>query len=61
MTECGSTPARHLGADGTLPIHPPPPPPADHEDLFRQESNFHWAFGVLEPDFLATIDVDTGR
>jgi Xaa-Pro dipeptidase len=43
--------------------HPPTPPPprADHEDLFRQESNFHWAFGVLEPDFLATIDVDTGR
>jgi hypothetical protein len=34
---------------------------ADHEDLFRQESNFHWLFGVAEPDFMGTIEVDTGR
>ena len=32
----------------------------DHEVLFRQESNFHWAFGVKEPDFFGTIDVGTG-
>lgn len=33
----------------------------DHEPLFRQESNFHWAFGVREPDFCGIIDMDTGR
>lgn len=33
----------------------------DHEVLFRQESSFHWAFGVREPDFFGTIDVGTGR
>lgn len=34
---------------------------ADHENLFRQESNFHWAFGVKEPDCYGAIDVATGR
>jgi len=33
----------------------------DHEPLFRQESNFHYLFGVKEPDFFGTIDVETGR
>lgn len=33
----------------------------DHEPLFRQESMFHWAFGVREPDFYGIIDVDTGQ
>uniref|UniRef100_A0A2I3M0P5 Xaa-Pro dipeptidase n=1 Tax=Papio anubis TaxID=9555 RepID=A0A2I3M0P5_PAPAN len=29
--------------------------------LFRQESFFHWAFGVTEPGCYGVIDVDTGR
>lgn len=33
----------------------------DHEDLFRQESHFHWAFGVREPDCYGVIEVGTGR
>ncbi|XP_065754782.1 xaa-Pro dipeptidase isoform X2 [Phocoena phocoena] len=28
--------------------------------LFRQESFFHWAFGVTEPGCYGTMDVDTG-
>ncbi|XP_014674802.1 PREDICTED: xaa-Pro dipeptidase-like [Priapulus caudatus] len=32
---------------------------SDHEPLFRQESYFHWAFGVLEPDCYGAIEVDT--
>jgi Xaa-Pro dipeptidase len=34
---------------------------SDNEPLFRQESYFHWAFGVLEPDSYGAIEVDTGR
>jgi hypothetical protein len=33
----------------------------DHEDLFRQESSFHWAFGVREPDCYGAIEVASGR
>uniref|UniRef100_A0A2K5QHI7 Xaa-Pro dipeptidase n=1 Tax=Cebus imitator TaxID=2715852 RepID=A0A2K5QHI7_CEBIM len=29
--------------------------------LFRQESFFHWAFGVTEPGCYGIIDVDTGK
>uniref|UniRef100_A0A7S1CA66 Xaa-Pro dipeptidase n=1 Tax=Bicosoecida sp. CB-2014 TaxID=1486930 RepID=A0A7S1CA66_9STRA len=32
----------------------------DHEPLFRQESNFHYLFGVREPDCFGAIDVATG-
>lgn len=34
---------------------------SDHEPLFRQESYFHWAFGVIEPDFYGAIDVHSGQ
>ncbi|KAI5710569.1 hypothetical protein M8J75_009794 [Diaphorina citri] len=30
-------------------------------DVFRQESYFHWAFGVYEPDFYGVIEMTTGR
>lgn len=33
----------------------------DHEPVFRQESTFHYLFGVREPDCLATIDLATGK
>lgn len=33
----------------------------DHEPLFRQESFFHWAFGVKEPDWYGIIDINTGK
>ncbi|XP_072168727.1 xaa-Pro dipeptidase-like [Diadema setosum] len=34
---------------------------SDHEPLFRQESYFHWAFGVTESDFYGAILVDSGK
>lgn len=33
----------------------------DCEPLFRQESTFHYLFGVREPDCLATIDLETEK
>ncbi|XP_028392378.1 xaa-Pro dipeptidase-like isoform X1 [Dendronephthya gigantea] len=33
----------------------------DAEIVFRQESYFHWTFGVLEGDFFGAIDVDSGK
>eukprot|EP00930_Biecheleria_cincta_P032396 TRINITY_DN22493_c0_g1_i1.p1 TRINITY_DN22493_c0_g1~~TRINITY_DN22493_c0_g1_i1.p1 ORF type:complete len:597 (+),score=102.96 TRINITY_DN22493_c0_g1_i1:40-1830(+) len=32
----------------------------DHEDIFRQESTFHYLFGVREPGYKAVIDLETG-
>ncbi|GMI14793.1 hypothetical protein TrLO_g4342 [Triparma laevis f. longispina] len=32
----------------------------DHENLFRQESYFHYLFGVREPGFWGSIDISTG-
>lgn len=34
---------------------------SDHEPLFRQESFFHWTFGVIEPDFFGAINVQNGQ
>ena len=34
---------------------------SDVGPTFRQESFFHWAFGVLEPDYYGTIDVTSGK
>ncbi|TNN18404.1 Xaa-Pro dipeptidase [Schistosoma japonicum] len=34
---------------------------SDATNEFRQESFFHWTFGVLEPDCYGTIEVSTGR
>ncbi|VDP49494.1 unnamed protein product [Schistosoma mattheei] len=34
---------------------------SDAANVFRQESFFHWTFGVLEPDCYGTIEVATGR
>ncbi|XP_064486588.1 xaa-Pro dipeptidase-like [Ornithodoros turicata] len=33
---------------------------SDHEPVFRQESYFHWAFGIEEPDCYGAIDVQNG-
>ncbi|XP_002735088.1 xaa-Pro dipeptidase-like [Saccoglossus kowalevskii] len=34
---------------------------SDTDEVFRQESYFHWTFGVAEPDFYGAIDVDSGE
>ena len=31
----------------------------DHEHIFRQESFFHYLFGVKEPDFFGAIHCET--
>jgi len=33
----------------------------DHEHLFRQESYFHYLFGVREPDCFGAIELSTGK
>jgi Xaa-Pro dipeptidase len=32
----------------------------DHEPIFRQESYFHYLFGVREPDYAGAIHIDSG-
>jgi Xaa-Pro dipeptidase len=34
---------------------------SDREIVFRQESYFHWLFGVTEADCYAAVEVDSGR
>ncbi|GAB1609417.1 xaa-Pro dipeptidase-like isoform X1 [Argonauta hians] len=34
---------------------------SDHEPIFRQESYFHWVFGVEEPDFFGVVHIDSGK
>lgn len=34
---------------------------SDMTHIFRQESYFHWAFGVLEPGWFGAIDVESGK
>lgn len=33
----------------------------DHENLFRQESYFHWLFGMEEPDCFGAVSIATGE
>lgn len=33
----------------------------DHEELFRQESYFHWTFGVAEADCVGAVHVPSGK
>ena len=33
----------------------------DTDILFRQDSKFHYLFGVKEPDFFAAIETDTKK
>ena len=33
----------------------------DHEPIFRQESYFHYLFGVKEPDFVGLIHIRSGH
>lgn len=34
---------------------------SDHEPIFRQESYFHYLFGVKEPEFCGAINIKTGE
>lgn len=34
---------------------------SDHEPLFRQESYFHWTFGVSEPDYFGVMLIPSGK
>jgi Xaa-Pro dipeptidase len=33
----------------------------DAGEAFRQESYFHWAFGVMDPEWYGAVDVASGR
>jgi hypothetical protein len=42
-------------------INHQPHPTKDHEPIFRQESYFHYLFGVKEPDCYGAIELTSGR